>query len=304
MLRHQTASEHYWTEHFEVTDEDVEFLFNVFLDGEKPLSSAELASRLVAFRIEREAQLLRRQIQRGEIFQPKDVYQVGQTLVFPAMDYAIGQVTDMRPGKNPEHGQFTVIQVRFENGESREFASALQTPHELNIDFSADTQGPAVSEADVKTIVRSYGDDILYLVEERLRSEPDAIYFAGRWFLKSLLSEVTIAHLHLAEAVLVIHNGGPLETERIIKEIDLPAEVNRRLQTFSLDYAMFRDERFDEVGPAGRVLWCLREMEPPEVLSAPERLRYNTVNREGGYIVETDWPEDRNWRFDMNKIEN
>lgn len=277
LLRHQTATEHYWTEHFEVTDEDIELLFNVFLEGEKPLSSEELASRLVAFRIEREAQLLRRQIQRGEIFQPRQVYQVGQALVFPAMNYAVGQVTGTRPGNNPEHGPFTVIQVRFEDGELREFASALQTPHSLNIDFSTDTQAPPVTETDVKAILGSYGDDIVYLIEERLRQEPDATYFAGRWFLKSLLADVTIAHLHLAEAVLDMNGGGPLETEQIIKEIGLPAEVNRRLQSFSLDHAMFRDERFDEVGPAGRVLWCLREMEPPEVLSVPERLRYKPI---------------------------
>ena len=277
MLRHQTASEHYWTEHFEVTDEDIEYLFNVFLEDEKPLSSQELARRLVAFRIEKEAQLLRRQIQRGEIFQPRHEYEVGQTLVFPALDYAVGRVTGIRPGNNPEHGEFKVIQVQFEDGESREFASALKTPHQLNVDFSTDTQFPVATQADIDAIMRDYGDDIVYLLEERLRNEEDVVYFAGRWFLKSLLVEVTIAHLHLAEAVLVMHNGGPLETERIIKEIGLPSEANRRLQIFSLEYAMFHDARFDEVGPAGRVLWYLREMEPPEVVKVPERLRYKPI---------------------------
>ena len=51
-------------------------------------------------------------------------------------------------------------------------------------------------------------------------------HFAGRWFLKSLLADVEIAHLHLAEAVLVMYEGGPLDTPAILKEIDLPREVN------------------------------------------------------------------------------
>ncbi len=86
----------------------------------------------------------------------------------------------------------------------------------------------------------------------------------------------SIAHLHLAEAVLVMHEGGPLHTQDILKEIDLPQEVNPRLQTFSLDYALFHDDRFDEVGPAGKVLWYLRELEPEEVMNVPERLRYTS----------------------------
>ena len=47
------------------------------------------------------------------------------------------------------------------------------------------------------------------------------------------------------------------------------AEVNRALQIFSLNYALFNDERFDEVGPAGEVLWFLNRLEPAEVISTP-----------------------------------
>jgi hypothetical protein len=45
--------------------------------------------------------------------------------------------------------------------------------------------------------------------------------------------------------------------------------------TFSLDYALQEDERFDEVGPAGQVLWFLKRLEPPEVLYTPPRLEPN-----------------------------
>jgi hypothetical protein len=39
-----------------------------------------------------------------------------------------------------------------------------------------------------------------------------------------------------------------------------------------LDFALQQDERFDEVGPAGQVLWYLRRLEPPEALYTPARL--------------------------------
>ncbi len=277
MLQFQTATEQYWTETFQITNEDIEFIFNVFLEEEKPLSSREIAHRLIQHRLDQEARILRRQIERGEIFQPQNTYEIGQNLIFPALGYSVGKVVGERPGNNPEHGEFKVIQVSFEEGKPREFASALQTPHALNLD-AQNVEDLSNGSLDVETLMADYGDDIIYLLEERLRQEKDAVYFAGRWFLKSLLADVGVAHLHLAEAVLVMHEGGPLDTKTILNEIDLPQEVNTRLQTFSLDYALFHDDRFDEVGPAGHVLWFSRDMEPEEVTQVPERLKYRPID--------------------------
>ena len=273
MLQPQTKTEQYWTEQFEITDEDIEFIFNVFLETETPLSSSELARHLIQSRLEQEAQELRRQIEHGDLFLPRETYDIGDRLVFPALGFQQGVVIEQRNGLNPEHGDFTVIKVAFDSGEEREFASNLTTAHSLNID-PEDTLDQATSMVDPDALIREYGDDVVYLVEERLRSEDDAVYFAGRWFLKSLLAEVGVAHLHLAEAVLVMHEGGPLDTKSILAEIDLPQEVNTRLQVFSLDYALFNDDRFDEVGPAGKVLWYLKELEPPEVSSVPQWLQH------------------------------
>ncbi len=276
MLQLQAKTAQYWTKQFEISDEDIEHIFNLFLESEMPLSSEELARHLIRFRLEQEAQMLRRQLERGEVYQPAHAYEEGQRLVFPALGYISGEVLAKRPGNNPEHGEFTVIRVAFEDGTEREFASELTTPHDLNITDDADLKAPA-EHVDIDRLMREYGDDIIYLLEEHLRKEEDAVYFAGRWFLKSLLVDMNIAHLHLAEAVLVMHEGGPLDTESIIREIELPQDVNPRLQMFSLDYALFHDPRFDEVGPAGQVLWYLREMEPEEVRSVPERLRYEPI---------------------------
>ncbi len=278
MLQFQIKTEQYWTEKFQITDEDVEYIFSLFLEEETPQSSQEIAQRLIHHRVEQEAQTLRRQIERGLIFQPKDDYEVGQSLVFPALDYAVGKIVGKRPGNNPEHGPFNVISVTFEDGGASEFASNLQSAHALNIETPVDAQAMSSGDVDLDALFRDYGDDIIYLIEERLRQEPEVVYFAGRWFLKSLLAPVGVAHLHLTEAVLVVHEGGPLDTQTILKEIDLPQEINSHLQAFSLDYALFHDPRFDEVGSAGKVLWYLREVEPEEVTSAPERLKYQTID--------------------------
>jgi hypothetical protein len=45
-----------------------------------------------------------------------------------------------------------------------------------------------------------------------------------------------------------------------------------------LDYALFHDDRFDEIGPAGKVLWFLKELEPEEVNVVPERLKYEPID--------------------------
>ena len=277
-MQFQTATEQYWTDHFEITDNDIEFIFTVFLEEEKPLSSREIAQRLVNFRLEQETQMLRRQIERGELFQPQHHYTVGQQLVFPAMDYSVGKVIAERPGNNPEHGDFTVIKVAFDENRVHEFASELTTPHQLNLDISDSLKTLNINGLDATEVMKEYGDDIIYLIEDRLRTLDDVVHFGGRWFLRSLLVSVSIAHLHLAEAVLVMHNGGPIDTQSILQDIGLPQEINPRLQAFSLDYALFHDDRFDEVGPAGKVLWCLREMEPEEVLAVPERLKYQQVD--------------------------
>lgn len=277
LLQLQTETDNYWADNFAITDEDLEYVFSVFLEDETPLTSQEIARRLVQYRIEQEALALRRRIEKGEIFQPQNTYTLGQQLIFPAFNYKVGEVVAQRPGNNPEHGEFTVIRVDFGDGKSREFASGLKSPHQLNLDASPEMRNPTVETATIDNIMQQHGDDIIYLLEERLREHDDVVYFAGRWFLRSLLADVSIAHLHLAEAVLVMHEGGPLDTASIVKEIDLPQEVNPRLQAFSLDYALFNDERFDEVGPAGKVLWYLRDLEPEEVTAVPERLRYKPI---------------------------
>jgi hypothetical protein len=57
-------------------------------------------------------------------------------------------------------------------------------------------------------------------------------------------------------------------------EIGLSPEISPALREYSLDVALSQDDRFDNVGSAGKTLWFLRRLEPPEVLRVPPRLDY------------------------------
>ena len=65
LLQYQIETEQYWTDQFQLSDEDVEYIFSVFLEEETPLTSAEIAHRLIQYRISQEAQSIRRRLERG-----------------------------------------------------------------------------------------------------------------------------------------------------------------------------------------------------------------------------------------------
>ncbi len=277
MLRLPTQSAAYWTSSFQVTRADVEFLFSQFIEEETPLSGQELALRLIRHRLKQEEDRLRKQIDRGTIFQPNASYEVGKELVFHAMGFALGRVVAKREGRNPEYGEFTVIEVEFEDKHRREFASALTQPHALILDQDGGKASPKFEKLDADLIYAEYGEALIEALEARLVDEADAIYHSGKWFLRSQLAQVNVGQLHLAEAVLDMNNGGPLPPSGILKDLDFDKKMSPALREFSLNVAMNNDERFDDVGPAGQVLWYLRRLEPPEVSKVPPRLVYHPL---------------------------
>ena len=42
-----------------------------------------------------------------------------------------------------------------------------------------------------------------------------------------------------------------------------------------MSYRLANDERFDDVGPTGQVMWYLERIEPPEAHHPPRRLQVN-----------------------------
>jgi hypothetical protein len=263
----QTAA--YWGEAFVIEEGDLDYLYNLLLEEETPLSTDEMALAIIERRTEREAQAIKRREQGTTLFRPLDAFAVGQQLVFPALDYTLGTVVGLRAGRNPDYPDFDVIKVDFGEGRpTREFATRL-TDHKLN------QQKAEASMGEVKApdkLFAEHGADIAAKLEARLVANPDIVRLAGRWFPRALLASVNIGHLNLAEAVLDMAGGGPLPTEGLLPEVGLPTNINPRLQAFSLNYALQEDPRFDEVGPTGQVMWFLHRVEPPEVVNPPRRL--------------------------------
>ncbi len=272
MIQRQTQTYPYWQENFAVEDADLEHLYNLLLEDETPLTIDELVLALIRRRVEREEASVQQQVTRGgTLYLPQETYTVGQEVSFPQLEFAMGTVTAVRPGKNPDLGPFDVISVNFgEDKKARDFAARLES-HKLN-----DTNGH-IEEGDQpmrspEDLAADYGPAVSTALETKFRTRGDIVRIAGRWFPRALLADINEGHLNLAEAVLDMAGGGPLTTDAIAPQLDLPETINQKLKVFSLNYALQEDDRFDEVGPAGQVLWFLHRLEPAEVLNIPRYL--------------------------------
>jgi len=265
--------EDYW-ETFELTDEDREFIYNYLLEVETPLTSPEILSALVNERIRLEKLALEKQrTSGGDIYLPANTYQVDQDLVFPAFGWQHARVMSTRPGQNPDLGDFQVIQVKFDNNESKEFAAnipdhLLNRPQEISIkDISLDADA-------VHSI---YGEKLLGIIDSELTKNQEFVRIAGKWFPRALLIDINVGHLNLVEAILDMAGGGPSPTQSLLEQVGLSTNTNSKLVEFSLDHALQEDPRFDEVGPAGEVMWFLHRLEPESVLQTPIFLRYQEI---------------------------
>ncbi|MEJ5200912.1 MAG: hypothetical protein WHV66_01655 [Anaerolineales bacterium] len=265
----------YW-EDFHLSETDIEFLYNYLLEVETPQTTEELLCALIRERIRVESDKVRQSREKeGKIYRPKDDYIVGQKLIFPALNWQKGQVVSIRIGNNPELPPFSVIEVLFEDGSKRSFASGLED-HILNQPIKVEQNG--VSNLNADYVFKKYGNKLLKTLTGELETKPDLVRIAGRWFARALLVDVNMGYLNMAEALLDMEGGGPLPTQAILRQIELPSDVNLKLTEFSLNFALQEDGRFDEVGPSGEVLWFLRRLEPDDVKNTPLWLKYSPIN--------------------------
>lgn len=268
MITSKEKQKNIW-ENLEVNNNDIDFIFNQLFEIETPTNTSDLVKILIQERVRLEK--IRREgmeKSKGEIYIPKDDFQMGQKLTFPSLNYISGEVVGIRPGNNPEIGDFSVIQIDFQKGGSREFASNL-VEHALNqTNFTLDEE----SDLDFDNIFASYKKNISSSLDEKLNSNQDLVQIAGFWFPRSLLIDINVGYLNLAEAVLEVSEGGPLSTSEIINQIELPTDSNTMLTEFSFNLALQEDPRFDEVGPAGKTLWFLHRSEPDKVRLLPKFL--------------------------------
>jgi hypothetical protein len=201
---------------------------------------------------------------------------VGETLVFPHLGFALGEVVDLRPGHNPEYGAFSVITVRFQgNGskagaeQERSFAAELQGPHKLA--FSDDLSWDNEFSVSADDLYARFGELVEAQLQDRLETESGFWSFRGKWLPAGIGVDVHVGFLNIAEAMIDIQ-GQPLAPGAILSELDLPEEVPAPVKEFSLNRALAADKRFDDVGDASEVRWSLCRWEPPIVLSPSPRL--------------------------------
>ncbi len=269
-------------EHFRVSPEDLEFLSSYLLEAETPLGPVELAIQLLTERLRRIREVEATRQAEQKIYLPKEHYSDGDVLVFPALDWVTGKVTRVRPAQTFNGNSFEVMQIQFEDGRAREFAINL-SDHALNQVVAQEKELPEQTSA---LIAQQHAKQIAPLITEALRESPDFVYIAGKWFPKSLIVDVGEGQLNVAEALLDMANGGPLPTNKLLGEVELPPGVNPKLAEFSLDLALQEDPRFDEVGPSGEVAWFLHRVEPEAVREAPVYLRYQPIEHDRSLLSE------------------
>jgi len=266
----------YW-QNIQVTPKDVENLHTILFERETPLTTRDLVSEFVEtrIRVEKQAEESKRSAG-GKTFLPKEKYSVGDGLVFPALEWKQGKVSAVRAGVNSAVESFDVITVEFDDQSARMFAAGLAS-HALN-------EAPAeLAEEDginAAAIISEYGAVIEKKLEASFAADEGLVKIAGRWFPRALLVDINQGQLNLVEAVLDMAGGEPLTTPDLMKDTELPTGVNPKLVEFSLNYALQDDDRFDEVGPAGKVLWCLRRLEPDFVRDVPLQLQYMEVDHD------------------------
>ena len=217
MVSDPLISTDYWTD-LQITRQDIEYLHNHLFEHETPLTARELVSVLIDERIRAE-RLAMQQLREaaGKTFLPRETYQVGDELIFPALNWKHGTVTAVRPGTNPEIGSFDVLTVDMGNGAERLFASNLPD-HELN-----DQPNHVEEEGfDAGEILHTYGSALEKKIEAAFQSDDDLVRIAGRWFPRALLVDVNVGHLNLAEAVLDMAGGEPLPTSALLKDVPCP----------------------------------------------------------------------------------
>lgn len=274
MIQPRTQTVKYWGPEFSLTDLDIEQIYNHFLEVARPQTAAQIARVIIEYRVAEEVNNVKKRLSGHTVYQPQNSFAVGDKLVFPAIQFAQGEVTAVRDGYNPQDGKFSVIGVKL-NGKEREFAAELQSEHALNVE--GELAVTDLVNVDVDDLYERFGAQVEASVTEELQAREEFVKLGTVWFVKALMAEVNVGHLHLAEAVLEMNEGGPLMTAEVLPHLDMDSSLVEEVQTFSLNYHLLQDDRFDEVAPKGEAAWFLKRLEPEEARKTPERLQYTPI---------------------------
>lgn len=271
-----------WARNFKVNTDDIDYLMNLLLEEETPMTTRQLTKVIVDSRLEAEQAAIEEQYKNTKVYSPSEAYKVGDRVVFTEMELSTATVKGVRDGNNSDYGEFSVISVDFDDTDhnlpdkQREFATALTSDHKLS-QSTEDNPLSSQTSMDPNELLEVEDNHVMRVVHEQLRENPSLKRVAGYWFPEELVMETDIGVLHLSEAVLDMAGGGPLATEEMLNQIGGIGDAPMKLQVFSLNLALNDDDRFDEVGPAGEVLWYLNRMEPDAVRDVPQLLAYSPI---------------------------
>lgn len=277
MIKRKTQSIDYWLHDYQIDEDDHEFIYDLLAESGEPKATTELALAIIQQQMQLEERFLRDELAKALIYDPAATYQVGDVIYFPVMDFNKGEVISVRPGNNPEHGEFDVISVAMagERG-TRTFASRLQTPHKLN----RTSDDNVLDDSDLvspQEMLDAVAEVLLPRIEHHLVENPDFFVRAGdAWLTTDQIVPVNIGHLNIAEALIEME-GGPLSTQKLLEQVEIDPDVSESIRIFSLDTALQHDERFIRIGVGGETAWYLRRLLPPAVIETPEVLRYEPV---------------------------
>lgn len=180
--QHQEQTLTEWVDTFELLPADIEFLTHYLLERETPLSTEDVALALFQRYSQETVDQVYEQHRNISLYTPKASYTIGQDIMFPMLDYSLGRVTATRDRLNADQGNFQVIQVEFQEGYIRDFASRLGD-HTLNTDPTGNTE--------TATCHRKYapeeimGEDLTRLItclESQLLENEGFVRSSGHWF--------------------------------------------------------------------------------------------------------------------------
>lgn len=251
---------------------DLDFIYNFLLEEEKPMLSKELSKAVINEHIRiYKKELMKKEKTLGQVYRPNHDYKIGEVVLFPIINNQNAKVTAIRDGRNPDVPSFKVVTFLFDDGIQKEYAGSL-ADHRLNtINYMAN-ETPSL--LDVDEIIRQFGKDIVKNVVSLLSQTDELFSLSDLWFPKALMAEINPGYLNLAEAVMEMEEGVPVTTKKILEAIEYPLDSNEALTEFSFNYAMHKDDRFDEVGSTGNVIWMLKLLEPEDVRKKPLTLKY------------------------------
>ena len=281
MIQNNNLPDTDWLESFSLQSQDYDYLINLLLEAGTPWSTEEVVLVLLNNKLKQEQEknaILSPDKGLAQAYSPIETYKSGQKVYFPLLDGLSGEVMSIRNGHSPDRSDFEVMQVLCEDHITREFAISLN-PSDVSDNFNYTNNGDAdpLSEF-AKQILQKNTPMLENKIQADLLEYSELVRLSGYWFPVDLLADINVGYLNLVEAALDLADGRPLSTKELLHQIGITGESEEALLIFSLNYALQIDDRFEDVGPTGQVLWFLSSMKPRDIITSEKYLVCDMAN--------------------------